>query len=1031
MPLRVLYLIDTLEVGGAERSLLDILSRTEGVAATVCHLYPGASLRSDYEAAGIRVIGLDLPGRYGFRAALSRLLPLVRQGDFDLICGLLARAGVVARVLGRLTGTPVIGHFVNDSYGPLRLSTLPAPARLKLRLWQGLDRLTAPWNQHFVANSRAIADGNRRALGLARDRVSVIYRARDAGVFAPSAPGGRAREGGPVLLNVGRLVSQKSQHILLEALLPLRASLPGLRLRIVGDGPLEGTLRARVRALGLDDAVEFLGNRDDVPELLRAADVFVFPSRYEGHPGALVEAMLAGLPVIASDIPVHRETIADGHTGLLVPVDDAAAWADAIRRLADSPHQRAALGRAAREVALRRFDIRQIARQHESLYRRLRAAPRPVRRRALDDADVTRMVAHGEVDWVLVDYFGTLVHRDADPRGVKALAARRLVEHLGLALDPERILGSRLQAERRARARSLALHGDDEHRLEDVAAELLHEIRRLGTAGAPADDAALREALIEAELAAEMEVQRPRDEVIDRLRSWARLGVRMALVSDFYLAEPQMRRLLRHHRVEDLFAEVFVSCDAGLNKNSGQLYDHVLDRLGVAAQRVVMVGDNAHSDIAMARSRDCHALYVGEERRGARAGLRRAPSAEAAIERVLHAHRAAAFPEMALTLWEFTRRLDARLREDGATGALFLAREGQFLKRLFDQYQASCARGAPIPSRYLYASRKAVYLPSRTGVDREGFELLLQHPDGCTPQSFLGSLGLPAGLPLQAPLSAETLRRSPEFRAAYEERRQEQRRLLLRYLGQLAGPDAPAHLHLVDAGWKGTMQDCLADLFGDTVGLTGYYVGVCSDRPLAHENAKHGLIFEKKAARSPFYGVFRSFKLLYEVLLTADHPSVAGYAERAGEVVPVFDEQAPESECYASLIAPLQQRLFGIFRELCALGEPASRTADVPARFLASRHARMVHFPRESELEFAERIVHYENFGAMTLRGLRTHESPGSRLGELARLIRSPRRLVSGPGWAPLRLRNRGLAPAIPVVGAFRYYRDVLAHDAR
>lgn len=177
--------------------------------------------------------------------------------------------------------------------------------------------------------------------------------------------------GDRVILNVGRLRSQKGQETLLEALPRVVGEVPPARLVLVGEGPDRQTLEHHIESLGLGKSVILAGQRDDIPDLLALAEVFAFPSRFEGHPGALVEAMLAACPIVASDLAVHRETLVAGETALLTPVGDSTALAEALLHLLHRPQEAKKLGAAARATATVRFDVRDIARRHEELYEKL------------------------------------------------------------------------------------------------------------------------------------------------------------------------------------------------------------------------------------------------------------------------------------------------------------------------------------------------------------------------------------------------------------------------------------------------------------------------------------------------------------------------------------------------------------------------------------------------------------------------------------------------------------------------------------
>ena len=159
----------------------------------------------------------------------------------------------------------------------------------------------------------------------------------------------------PTVITVGRLVEQKGIDVLLAAWAKVAAAMPGWRLALVGDGPLEGELRAQARKLGVADSIDWFGHVSDPYPLLRGAEFFVMTSRFEGTPNALLEAMACGLPAVVSDAsPGPCELVGDGGedaAGLIVPVENAEATAEAIIALARDEAMRRRLGLAARERA--------------------------------------------------------------------------------------------------------------------------------------------------------------------------------------------------------------------------------------------------------------------------------------------------------------------------------------------------------------------------------------------------------------------------------------------------------------------------------------------------------------------------------------------------------------------------------------------------------------------------------------------------------------------------------------------------------
>ena len=173
-----------------------------------------------------------------------------------------------------------------------------------------------------------------------------------------------------VLVHVGRFAPPKNHALLVQAFAQVRADAP-LYLLLVGSGELESAVREQVAGLGLQERVRFLGVRADVADILRASDVFVLSSRWEGNPMSVMEAMAAGLPVISTAVGGVPELVQHSATGLLVPAGDACSLAEAIAQLGCDPARRAAMGNAARQTARERFDVRVMSLAYATLYQQL------------------------------------------------------------------------------------------------------------------------------------------------------------------------------------------------------------------------------------------------------------------------------------------------------------------------------------------------------------------------------------------------------------------------------------------------------------------------------------------------------------------------------------------------------------------------------------------------------------------------------------------------------------------------------------
>ena len=169
------------------------------------------------------------------------------------------------------------------------------------------------------------------------------------------------------LLSVGRLRYQKDHSALLRALPTVLTQFPNVEMLIAGDGLLRESLQEEAASLGISDKVQFLGIRHDIPVLMSLADLFVFPSRFEGMPNAVLEAISHGLAVIATAVQGVDEIIHDGENGLLVPVEDPVALSDAILRLLKDPVERRGLGGAARETIEKGYTVDRMCVQYQRL----------------------------------------------------------------------------------------------------------------------------------------------------------------------------------------------------------------------------------------------------------------------------------------------------------------------------------------------------------------------------------------------------------------------------------------------------------------------------------------------------------------------------------------------------------------------------------------------------------------------------------------------------------------------------------------
>ena len=270
---------------------------------------------------------------------VRRFQPDVIHANTLFYATTLASAAVAARTGTPLVVTAHIGH----------LNALSQPYRT---LSKAYEATLGRWVLGRASRVICIGDAVQEhivAIGAPRDRTCSIPNGVDSSVFFP---GPRGDGDIPTIVSVGRLIFNKGNQYLLAALQQLSSHGRAFRLVIVGDGPMRAALVRQTSELGLDRMVSFVGRRDDVPELLRTADIYVRPSLTESMPMGVLEAMSSGLAVIASDVGATSEIINPGRNGLMVAPRSVTDLRSALERLLDDATLRARLGAAARETAL-------------------------------------------------------------------------------------------------------------------------------------------------------------------------------------------------------------------------------------------------------------------------------------------------------------------------------------------------------------------------------------------------------------------------------------------------------------------------------------------------------------------------------------------------------------------------------------------------------------------------------------------------------------------------------------------------------
>jgi glycosyltransferase involved in cell wall biosynthesis len=363
----VCHFLERLDYGGAE-ALVHTLATSMSDShyrPIVCCLQRGR-VAVRLEQSGVTVHCLNLRRRSVFDPLFVFFLlkltlalrKLIREEAVAIIQAHLPDPTIWASLVGAITGTPVVGTYHGLGIIPPGRGRLDPRNRLRRTLYRMAGRLTARTIAVSVPVRQKLCD----ELGFDPAKTVLIVNGVDTAAVARATPSARARtdlglDDRAIICCVGRLIAGKGQRFLIDAMPRILERASTAALLLVGNGPERQAYEERVRQLNLSTRVRFAGERDDVANLLAMADVFVLPSFSEGIPLALIEAMAAGKPVVATAVPGNLDVVVDDRYGVLVPAGDEHALAEAIGRLLADPKRAAVIGANGQARVRTHFDV--------------------------------------------------------------------------------------------------------------------------------------------------------------------------------------------------------------------------------------------------------------------------------------------------------------------------------------------------------------------------------------------------------------------------------------------------------------------------------------------------------------------------------------------------------------------------------------------------------------------------------------------------------------------------------------------------
>ena len=483
------------------------------------------------------------------------------------------------------------------------------------------------------------------------------------------------------------------------------------------------------------------------------------------------------------------------------------------------------------------------------------------------------------------------------------------------------------------------------------------------------------------EIDIESNVLYPNNDIIKQIKEQKKNKCKIYCVSDMYLTKEMISSIFEKLGIANLFDNIFVSSEYKVNKRSGKLYDVVLKEIKAKNEDCIMYGDNKDKDCDMPLSKNIQAEHIDRSDLYKQYEEFLANNTPEKVNEDLWAiskEKNENFNNMIFSLFNFIDKLYFKLKSDDYHEVFFLAREGEYLKKLFDYYVEN-TYNEKIKSHYLYVSRKSTYLPSLKPIEKEDFSYLLNQYSYVTVEEFLKSLNLPKEdiallendlkdvfafdykiSNFKESIEYRVLKKSSVFREVYEKNRKEQKELFNKYIRQHSDSK---RIMIVDIGWNGSIQDNIQNILGDSYDVSGCYFRLCL-RDMKYSGKKYGLIFSNDPFENKQYRLYYENRTLYEIMCGASHGSANKYVLNSKKIVEtLLFSKKEEQDIFKNIVKPAQEIMFDRFKNIVnSVCNKFYNNLEVEKIFNEIQF-NMLYYPSKEQLEFFDKIYHYENFG--------------------------------------------------------------------
>jgi glycosyltransferase involved in cell wall biosynthesis len=360
---KILFLLSSPSIGGTETFIISLVPelKTIGVEVDILNTWRNSHMREPAIRSNLNYLELNGTSRHIHFKDLGFIVSHIKSEKYDAVVVFGIRINLWIRILKPFFKTPLIVGLRGLDQWRKWYHVLP-------------DRLTESACDIFVPNSQAVAECRMKRERTSPDKILVIENGIDTGYFAKTGQHGSTTQfpGLPnnkvIIATVANFRMQKGHDFLVDVISHFRSSFEQAHFVWAGEGPLRQSLEDKIKRIGVSDQITFLGRLEDVRPLLERSDIFVLPSREEGMPRGLMEAMAMGLPSVATDVGGTGEVVEPGISGFLANYGDIETFGNYLKRLIESPSLRKEMGGNSRQRVLNKFGLHTVAKKYAVLF---------------------------------------------------------------------------------------------------------------------------------------------------------------------------------------------------------------------------------------------------------------------------------------------------------------------------------------------------------------------------------------------------------------------------------------------------------------------------------------------------------------------------------------------------------------------------------------------------------------------------------------------------------------------------------------